>query len=182
MNKLTSRRQRSDTDPTAKVDQDDVPTPPEDVGFFVGIRQRVKQHGGAFPFSIEVTRVLCCVSLLVISTVAFVQYEEEESDGGALLASFKSGHGKHPRGKKHRNGRETQREHFRREEWIEVAMCAFYVRQSRFWYAVAHLYHPLSVRCMPRFLHFSHHGPSDAGQSYDTPLDSSVCNVLYLWI
>jgi hypothetical protein len=184
--KLVCRIRRSDVDPTVKLDQDNVPTPPEDVGFFVELKHRIKQHGGVFPFSIKITRVLCCVVLLAISTVAFIQDEEVSDDD---TRSFKGGFGKPPRGRKHRHSRERLREYFRHEEWIEVAMCVFYVRQqSAFWYmqSIVHWYHPLYDLlldvCVASCVPVSHHGPPDAGQSDDTPLDPSVCNVLYIWV
>ncbi|KAF9516655.1 hypothetical protein BS47DRAFT_1371638 [Hydnum rufescens UP504] len=126
---VVNRIRCSDTDPNVKDDRYNLPTSPEDVGFFVELKQRMKQHGGIFPFSLKIARVLCCVALLAISIVAFLRDEAEEIDGRALIAPLRKGWRGH-RKKKHPHDSERQREYFRHEEWIEVAMCAFYMYAS----------------------------------------------------
>lgn len=92
-------------------------------GFWSEASQRIRQQG-VLPFTLRIVQFSACVALVFITIIAFVSYEEESESGHGgtgLYLALKPGR------RKLRKERKRQ-EAIHHAEWIEVALCAFYVR------------------------------------------------------
>ncbi|SRR5258708_5225777 len=90
-------------------------------GFWAEASQSIK-HQGVLPFTLKIMRFAVCIALVVITILAFVLYEEGIDYGRTgLLSALKASWGKHKKERK-------RQEAIHHAEWVEMALCAFYVR------------------------------------------------------
>jgi hypothetical protein len=93
-------------------------------GFWSDARAHVKACGGPVVFTFKILRLLGCLALLSITIAVFIVTEEANTSGLDWLGDLKKGHHSKKRGGKKRN---PANEWFSQAEWIQLALCVFYV-------------------------------------------------------
>ena len=104
------------TNGTSKPGKNPIIASHEHVDFLSEISATIRAHGFIL-FSLRCIRLVSCLALVVITSIAFIQNEGSEQPVNSLKNPFTKGKSK----------RRRPAQPLGHNEWIEIIQCAFYV-------------------------------------------------------